>query len=452
VIVVHDTRTNSRQPLIATDASELRLYVCGPTVQGPAHVGHGRVFVTFDLLVRHLEQRGHRVRYVSNITDIDDKILHRAEEEGVSVEEVARRYEALWWEAMDRLGLRRPDVAPRATQWVDQMIELIGRLLASGAAYLTSDGVYLEVARVPCYGVLTRQRLEDLEPGARVEANPEKRSPLDFALWKFAPLAAVGFDTPFGYGRPGWHTECVVMSSSLLGESFDLHGGGMDLVFPHHENELAQAQLVGMPFARNWMHVGFVELEGEKMSKSVGNVIGLLDALDRYGARALRFAYLRAHYRSPLELSDSQMADAAGAMRRIDNVVARAGSELPRAEVPTEFLDALDDDLDTPSALAIMFEVARQANQSFDRGEARLGAELAARVQAMAKWLGLGTRREEAGMSEEVARLVARRESAKSVRDFVEADRLREEVHSLGFEIRDTREGPVVRPASAAER
>jgi cysteinyl-tRNA synthetase len=451
VIVVHDTRANSLQPLVANDSSEVRLYVCGPTVQDRAHLGHGRTYVTFDLLVRHLEQRGHRVRYISNITDIDDKILRRAEEEGVSAGEVARRYEALWWEAMDGLGLRRPDVAPRATEWVPQMIALIEQLLATGAAYRTSDGVYLEVAKVPSYGSLTRQRLEDLEPGARVEANPEKRSPLDFALWKLAPRGAVGFEAPFGYGRPGWHTECVVMSTSLLGERFDLHGGGMDLAFPHHENELAQAQVLGMPFARRWMHVGFVELEGEKMSKSVGNVIVLGDWLRAYGARTLRFAYLRAHYRSPLELSPEGMADAAGALRRIDNVVARAGAELSEGVVPAEFLAALDTDLDTPSALAILFEAARQANQAFDRGQLELGAKLAAEVRAMADWLGVGPAREAAKVSEEVARLVARRESAKAMRDFAEADRLREEVHALGFEILDTREGPLVRPATARE-
>lgn len=451
MIVVHDTRTNSVQPLVATEASEVRLYVCGPTVQDRAHLGHGRVFVAFDLLVRHLEQRGHRVRYVSNITDIDDKILRRAEEEGVTPGEVARRYEALWWEAMDGLGLRRPDVAPRATEWVGGMIALIKRLLSTGAAYRTSDGVYLEVAKVPAYGSLTRQRLEDLEPGARVEANPEKRSPLDFALWKLASPEAVGFDAPFGYGRPGWHTECVVMSTSLLGERFDLHGGGMDLAFPHHENELAQAQLLGMPFAQHWMHIGFVELEGEKMSKSVGNVIVLADWLAAYGARTLRFAYLRAHYRSPLELSAEGMADAAGALRRIDNVVARAGAGLPKGEAPAEFLAALDADLDTPGALAVLFETARQANQAFDRGASALGVELAAQVRSMAEWLGVGPTRETAAASQEVARLVARRESAKAARDFGEADRLRDEVHALGFEILDTRDGPVVRPAQLRE-
>lgn len=452
MIVVHDTRTNSLQPLVATDEAEVRLYVCGPTVQDRAHLGHGRVFVTFDLLVRHLERRGHRVHYVSNVTDIDDKILRRAEEEGTSPTEVARRYEMLWWEAMDGLGLRRPDHAPRATEWVSQMVDLIGRFLTEGVAYATSDGIYLEIAKVPEYGCLTRQRLEDLAPGARVEANLEKRSPLDFALWKFAAADAVGFPAPFGFGRPGWHTECVVMASSLLGPTFDLHGGGLDLAFPHHENELAQAQLLGMPFARNWMHIGFVELAGEKMSKSIGNVINLADALATHGARVLRLAYLRAHYRSPLELSEEHMADAAASLRRIDNVVARGGADLAAGAVPTDFLAALDGDLDTPSALAIMFETAREANQAFDRGDPTTGTSLAASVLAMAEWLNLAPTSTSLQPTEEVEALVAQRELAKAARDYGTADRLRSEVAARGFEILDTRDGPVLRPAQVGER
>jgi cysteinyl-tRNA synthetase len=253
------------------DQGMVSMYVCGPTVYGPPHIGHGRSTLVYDVLRRYLTWRGFDVRHASNITDIDDKIINLANAEHRPWQEIAEEYEAQWWSAMDALGVERPTSTPHATQFVDQMIELIAELIASGHAYETSDGVYLESSTIPDYGLLTHQSLEDLRAGSRVEVVEDKRSHLDFALWKRAKPNEPSWTSPFGAGRPGWHTECVVMSLDLLGEGFDIHGGGLDLVFPHHENERAQAEAVGRRFASHWIHHGFVTADGEKMSKSLGN-------------------------------------------------------------------------------------------------------------------------------------------------------------------------------------
>ncbi|MGH9186844.1 MAG: cysteine--tRNA ligase, partial [Acidimicrobiales bacterium] len=292
-----DTARGQLVPLEPRDPGKVSIYACGPTVYGPPHVGHGRMAMAFDLLRRYLEWSGYEVTYASNITDIDDKIIDRAKREGRDWSDIAAKCESVWYRAMDAIGIRRPDHDPHATAYVEQMVALIGRLVAGGFAYETSDGVYFRSERVGDYGLLARQPIESLRAGARVETHEEKESPVDFVLWKKAKPGEPSWPSPWGEGRPGWHTECVVMSLDLLGDGFDIHGGGQDLMFPHHENERAQAVADGKEFARLWFHTGMVEVEGRKMSKSLGNVANLMDLEDRYDGRAYRLLSLQSHYR-----------------------------------------------------------------------------------------------------------------------------------------------------------
>ena len=320
---LHDTATGTVRPFELRTPGEVSMYICGPTVYDLPHIGHGRFTLTFDVLRRYELFNGLAVHYVSNITDVDDNIINRARKEGRTEAEVAEEYEARWWEAMDLLGVLRPDDTPHATAYIDDMVALVSDLVARGVAYEISEGVYLNVEQVPGYGLLARQPLDSLLSGARVEAVAEKRSPLDFVLWKKAREGEPAWDSPWGPGRPGWHTECVVMSLDLLGDGFDLHGGGRDLAFPHHENERAQAVAEGRPFARHWVHNGWVEVEGTKMSKSLGNFTSLTDLLARSDGRAYRLLVLRAHYRSPIEVTEGTVADAEKALARLDTLARR---------------------------------------------------------------------------------------------------------------------------------
>ena len=331
---LHDTATGTVRPLEQRTEGEVSMYVCGPTVYDLPHIGHGRYNLVFDVLRRYLLFSGLAVRYVSNITDVDDNIIQRANEQGRTEPEVAAEFEARWWEAMDALGVLRPDETPHATGYIADMVDLVADLLERGVAYETSDGVYLNVEQVPGYGLLALQSLDSLRAGARVEGNDEKRSPLDFALWKKAKEGEPSWDAPWGAGRPGWHTECVVMSLDLLGDGFDLHGGGRDLAFPHHENERAQAVAEGRPFAQHWVHNGWVEVDGTKMSKSLGNFTSLTDLLTRHDERAYRLLVLRAHYRSPLEVTAPTLADAEKALDRLDGLARRFGLGDLLAEAP----------------------------------------------------------------------------------------------------------------------
>jgi cysteinyl-tRNA synthetase len=430
------------------------MYVCGPTVYDVPHLGHGRFSLVFDVLRRYLEFTGLHVRYISNITDIDDKIIQRAQEEGRSLGEVAEQYEAVWWEAMDALGVARPTVVPHATAYVEQMVALVGELVDRGLAYETADGVYLEVDRVDGYGLLARQSLDSLRSGARVETGEEKRSPLDFVLWKKAKPGEPTWPSPWGPGRPGWHTECVVMSLDLLGEGFDLHGGGADLAFPHHENERAQAVALGRHFARHWAHNGWVVVEGEKMSKSLGNFTSLTDLLERTDPRAYRLLVLRSHYRSPLEVTPRTILDAEAALARLDEL-ARRFSLPPGLPEPgtldadpqalTAFTEAMDDDLDTPGALAGIFELVRAANSAADAGDDARARRLAASVSVLCGALGLGLQPGESLLDDQAAQLVAERDAARAAADWARADAARDTLSALGWLVEDGPKGTRVR-------
>ena len=444
-LVLHDTLARRKLPLSPLRPPEVSIYVCGVTVYDRAHIGHARVMVVFDLLVRWLKHLGLRPRYVRNFTDIDDKIIARAGETGEPIESLTARMIAAFREDMRRLGCLPPDAEPRATEHIPEMIRMIGRLVETGHAYVSEAGdVVYAVERFADYGRLSGKRLEELVAGARVEDHAGKRNPLDFVLWKRAKPGEPSWDSPWGPGRPGWHIECAAMSCHLLGETFDLHGGGMDLLFPHHENEIAEAAPVCGGFARRWMHVGFVTVGEEKMSKSLGNFWTIADACRRWHPEAVRLFALASHYRSPARFSEDAMAQAGRLVSRLYELWRRMGGRPEPGGLPAAFAAALNDDLNTPEALAVFWEHVREANRALDRGERAPGAARA--VAAMGEVLGLGMGDPEDffgdGIAdEEVLKLIAEREEARRRRDFAAADRIRDELRARGIILEDTPEG-----------
>ena len=458
---LHDTATGTVRPVELRDPGRVSMYVCGPTVYDLPHLGHGRYSLVFDVLRRYLHFTGLDVHYVSNVTDVDDNIINRASAEHRTESEVAAEYEVRWWEAMDALGVLRPTDTPHATAYVDRMVALVEDLVARGAAYETGDGVYLSVDKVDGYGLLARQPLDSLRAGARVEANDEKRSPLDFALWKKAKPDEPSWPSPWGPGRPGWHTECVVMSLGILGDGFDLHGGGQDLAFPHHENERAQAVADGRTFARHWVHNGWVMVGGEKMSKSLGNFTSLTDLLARSDPRAYRLLVLRSHYRSPIEVTTATVADAEKGLARLDALARRfsleavacgTATDLPvRATTDADggaverFSARMDDDLDTPGALAGVFELVTEANAAADAGAHDRAQLLARTCAALCAALGLSLRGAAGEVDAETRALAADRDRARADRDWARADAIRDELVGRGWTVEDGPQGTVLR-------
>jgi cysteinyl-tRNA synthetase len=461
VLRLYDSVHGEVRDLTLRDPSRVTMYVCGPTVDNLPHLGHGRFALVWDVARRWFTFRGLEVTYVSNITDIDDKIIARAAAEERSTTEVVATYENAWWEAMDLLGVARPDEAPHATQYIPEMIELISAFLRDDVAYATSDGVYFDVSRVADYGLLAGQPLESLRAGARVEASDEKRSPLDFALWKNAKPGEPSWSAPFGDGRPGWHTECVVMSLGLLGDGFDLHTGGLDLKFPHHENERAQAVAAGHVFSVHWGHNGWVMVGKEKMSKSLGNFTSLTHLAETSDPRAYRLLVLRSHYRSPIEVTTATIADAERALARLDALARRfhlprlAGETLEvaanyqwigdREDLFDEFAEALDDDLNTPLAVAVLFDALAEANSAADAGDLSYARGLATAINALFGALGLPLYSPAHRVDAISAHLVARRDIARAAQDWVEADSIRDELVTLGWVVEDSSTGTVIR-------
>jgi cysteinyl-tRNA synthetase len=448
VLRLYDTATASLQPVAARRPGEVSMYVCGPTVYGEPHAGHGRFTLVWDVIRRYLTWRGLSVRYVSNITDVDDKIIARAAEAAISPGEVAAVQERLWWETMDALGVARPDEAPHATAFVGRMVELIAELVERGPAYPGDDGVYFAAGTVEDYGLLAHQPLASLLAGARVEtgAASGKRAPADFALWKAAKPGEPTWASPWGPGRPGWHTECVVMSLDLLGEGFDLHGGGIDLAFPHHENERAQAVAAGRPFAHRWVHSGMVEAEGGgKMARSVGNTLSLPELVAAGDPRAYRMAVLQSHYRSPMTVSPATLQAAARAVDGLDAFAREfAGARGAPADPATRdaFVARMDDDLDTPAAVAGLFDAARRARAA---GGQEAAAVASAVIEAWEVALGLRLAAGAADVPPEVAARALERDAARAGRDWATADRLRDELAADGWVVEDTPAGTRLR-------
>jgi cysteinyl-tRNA synthetase len=439
-VTLYDTRTRQIAPFQPKDPHNVGIYACGPTVYSRVHVGNARPFVVFSQLKRFLEHEGYHVKFVANVTDINDKIYDAAAKAGRPsaelAEEMARHYIA----DTDRIGLGRPDAEPFASEYIEPIVELIGALVDSGHAYAAGGDVYFRVRTLPDYGALSRRDVDQMDQGEGVEGADLKEDPLDFALWKaHKPGEDTFWHSPWGDGRPGWHIECSAMAEKDLGLEFDIHGGGIDLVFPHHENEVAQTQAArGRPLARIWMHNGMLELTGEKMAKSVGNIRSLAGVLDEYGGEALVMYFSGGHYRQPIAFSDERMREA----QRANDRIREAGRRLLAGPSPETlrpyrdaFFDALRSDFNTPEALAALFNWVREANRS---EEAVGNADLVEMLDV----LGLESLlAKEQDAPAEAWDLAERRDAARKARDFAEADRLRDELRKLGWEVRDGPDG-----------
>ncbi|MBN9422359.1 MAG: cysteine--tRNA ligase [Candidatus Accumulibacter sp. 66-26] len=457
MLKIYNSLAREKQDFVPIEPGRVRMYVCGMTVYDYCHLGHARVLVVFDMVQRWLRASGLDVTYVRNITDIDDKIIKRALENGESIGALTERFIRLMDEDAAALGVEKPDHEPRATQYVPQMLELIGQLATNGLAYQAADGdVNFSVRKFPGYGKLSGKSLDDLRAGERVEVDTAKQDPLDFVLWKHAKEGEPFWTSPWGNGRPGWHIECSAMSSDLLGEHFDIHGGGQDLQFPHHENEIAQSEGAHRcQFVNYWMHNGFVRVDDEKMSKSLGNFFTIREVLKKYDAEVLRFFILRAHYRSPLNYSDVHLDDARNALSRLYTALkAVPGDVLPvdwEEAHARRFRLAMDDDFNTPEACAALFDLAAEVN----RGKS---PALAAQLRALAGLLGLLQRDPQMFLQAAPAQAgelsvadiearIAERVAAKKSRDFAAADGIRAALLEAGVVLEDGPQGTTWRRA-----
>ena len=460
MLQIYNTLSRRKAPFVPIDPSHVRMYVCGMTVYDYCHLGHARVLVVFDVVARHLRKvfgAGH-VTYVRNVTDIDDKIIQRANERHEPIDDLTGRFIQAMHEDAAALGVLPPDEEPRATRHMDEIIQMIEVLVAKGSAYQADNGdVYYDVSRFADYGKLSGKQLEDLRAGARVEVDTAKQDPLDFVLWKAAKPDEPHWDSPWGPGRPGWHIECSAMSTSCLGNHFDIHGGGLDLQFPHHENEIAQSEAAtGEKFVNVWMHNGFVRIDEEKMSKSLGNFFTIREVLQRYDPEVVRFFILNSHYRSPLNYSDQHMDEARAALTRLytalRGLVLSGQAEAPDFEA--RFDAAMDDDFNTPEAIAVLFELAREINR-LREAEPDAAARLGAVMRRLGAEIGLLQRDAEAflqggqgaedsgeGLSAEAVEvLIAERSAARQRKDWAESDRIRDELAAQGIVLEDGPQG-----------
>ena len=463
MLQIYNTLARAKQPFQPIDPAHVRMYVCGMTVYDYCHLGHGRVMVVFDLVQRWLRASGYRLTYVRNITDIDDKIIRRAVENNEQISALTQRFITAMQEDAAALGVQEPDYEPRATEFVPQMLTMVETLEAKGFAYRVASGdVNFAVRKFPEYGRLSGKSLEDLRAGERVDIDSAKHDPLDFVLWKHAKEGEPAWPSVFGSGRPGWHIECSAMSNSLLGAHFDIHGGGADLQFPHHENEIAQSEgASGQPFVNVWMHNGFVRVQkgeaSEKMSKSLGNFFTIREVLRTYDAEVLRFFFLRAHYRSPLTYSIPQLDDArAGLMRLYTALKAAPGTVAQTIDwtnaTAARFKAALDDDFNTPEAIAVLFELALEVNRSGSAGAASLLKSLAATLGLLEREPQVFLQGGQAATSgnwsnEQIESMIAARAAAKKAKNYPEADRLRTELAAAGIALEDTAAGTTWRLA-----
>nr|WP_297461279.1 cysteine--tRNA ligase [uncultured Halomonas sp.] len=451
---IYNTLTRRKETFVPIEPGKIRMYVCGITVYDYCHIGHARVMVAFDVITRYLRERGFDVNYVRNITDIDDKILKRADENGETIASLTERMIEAMHEDEDRLGVLRPDHEPRATAHIDEITAMIARLIDKGFAYAADNGdVYYRVRKFEGYGKLNNRNLDDMRAGARVEVDEHKEDPLDFVLWKAAKPGEASWPSPWSAGRPGWHIECSAMSTCCLGDTFDIHGGGPDLTFPHHENEIAQSEAAtGKTYVNIWMHAGAVRVDQQKMSKSLGNFFTIRDVLDVHDPEVVRYLLLASHYRSPINYAPDALDEARHTLSRFYNAL--EGVTPARGEVDARFnarfVAAMDDDFNTAEALAGLFELARELNRAKKESPndapalafelKRLGAILGVFSQDPATFLRSGAQALPIGEDDIQTRIDARAE-AKKARDFAEADRIRDELAAMGIVLKDSREG-----------
>ncbi len=451
---LYNSLTGRKEPFVPLDGRKVRMYSCGPTVYNYFHIGNARAFVVFDMVRRYLRYRGYEVAFVQNFTDVDDKLIARANELGTTVDDVASRYIEAYYEDATALGIESADVHPRVTAVMAEIIAFIAALVEKGYAYGAGGDVFYDTARFSDYGKLSGQTIGDLQAGSRVDVSELKRSAEDFVLWKAAKPGEPAWDSPWGAGRPGWHIECSAMIHKYLGEHIDIHGGGHDLMFPHHENEIAQSEArFGAPLARWFMHNGYININNEKMSKSLGNSVFVHDLVQRYDPRALRMFLLASHYRNPINYSDEVMAQMVAALSRIETCRDHLGLRLAEAHLPegdapdlaayeTRFVRAMDDDINTGDAMGVLFDLVRDAN-TYMRGTAVSKAGLRGWLTKLDGWLGLFglLPRAPLVLDEHVERMVAERTALRKARDFAGADRIREQLQGLGIELEDTAQG-----------
>jgi len=483
---VYNTLTQKKEEFQPLTQGKVGIYVCGPTVYDSAHLGHARAAVVFDVIVRYLRHRGLKVTYVRNITDVDDKIIKRAQEEGTGSRDISQKYAQEYEEDMAALGVRPPDAAPRVTDHIPEIQMLIQKILDRDRAYVVEGDVYFRIEAFPEYGKLSKREKEMMIAGARVDVDPRKRSPMDFALWKAAKPGEPFWPSPWGDGRPGWHIECSAMSMKYLGETFDIHGGGKDLIFPHHENEIAQSEgATGKPFARYWLHNGFININAEKMSKSLGNFLTVREMIKRYHPEVIRHFLLSAHYRSPLDFTEEALAESERALERFYTALREAKTKLrvsgfefrvEENEKPSgsqaveqssgnlreQFLSAMDDDFNSALAIGHVYEAIREINKLLTNADkpSTVSDQLSSvidqvnQISGVLGIFGLDPDRylEQRKMTkvvskdidtEEIERLIAERVKARKARDFAAADRIRDELKAKGIVLEDTPQGTI---------
>jgi cysteinyl-tRNA synthetase len=454
MLQIYNTLTRQKAPFKPMQEGQINMYVCGITVYDFCHIGHARVMVCFDVITRYLRSRGWNVNYVRNITDVDDKIIRRANENGESVNDLTNRMIAAMHEDEDALAVLRPDQEPRATDHIQEIIDLVSTLIEKDFAYAADNGdVYYRVEKFEGYGKLTRQNIDELRSGARIEVGDAKQSPLDFVLWKAAKPGEVSWESPWGQGRPGWHIECSAMSKSCLGDTFDIHGGGPDLPFPHHENEIAQSEAAnGCQYVNYWMHAGPVRVNKEKMSKSLGNFFTIRDVLAKYNSEVVRYFLASVHYRSYIDYSEESLKEAQSALERfyqaLGSVEAVEG-ELDN-DYEARFIESMDDDFNTPRAFAVLFELVNELNKAVREGAASAPA-MAYQLKSLAGVLGLlqqdpdqflkGDDKEGEISSDEIEAYIEQRKAARANKDFAESDRIRDLLADQGVIVKDSREG-----------
>ena len=458
----YNTLTRKKEEFVPLEEGKVKMYVCGPTVYNFIHIGNARPMIVFDTARRYMEYKGYEVNYVSNFTDVDDKIIAKANEEGVTAEEISQRYIAECKKDMADMNVMPATTHPLATQEIDGMIDMISTLIDKGYAYNVNGTVYFRTRRFAEYGKLSHKNLDDLRSGNRsllVSGEDQKEDPLDFVLWKPKKEGEPYWVSPWSEGRPGWHIECSVMSKKYLGEEIDIHAGGEDLIFPHHENEIAQSECCnGKEFSRYWLHNGFLNIDNRKMSKSLGNFFTVREIGEKYDLQVLRFFMLSAHYRSPLNFSAEIMESSKNALERIltavetlDRLAANASGELTEDEKAaleemkqfrTKFEEAMDDDLNTADAVSAIFELVKFANTKADENSSKAFDEaLKQEIAGLCDILGLKTERKEENLDAEVEALIEQRQAARKAKDFAKADEIRDQLLAMGIQLKDTREG-----------
>lgn len=468
-IRIYNTLTRQKEEFVPLEAGKVRMYVCGPTVYNFFHIGNARPFLVFDVVRRYFQYRGYEVTYVQNFTDVDDKIIRVANEEGVSPETVADRYIEAYFHDAQLLGIHKADVHPRVTGHISDIVDMIRRLIDLGHAYVSEGDVYFSTETFPEYGKLSKQSIEDLQAGARIEISEKKRNALDFALWKQAKPGEISWSAPWGEGRPGWHIECSAMSKRYLGDSFDIHAGGHDLIFPHHENEIAQSESVnGTTYARYWMHNGYINIQNEKMSKSLGNFILTHELVRQHDPRVIRFFLLSAHYRNPVNFSEELIQQASQGLERIDTALGNlehwltsdgsgedglakteSGHRAPQVEsinlssYRAKFMESMDDDFNTADAMAVIFDLVRAANGYLQSESVTLSGVKTYR-DMLAELVGVLGLRKESGedeLAEEVEKLITERHLARQQKNYKRADEIRDALQTMGIILEDTPQG-----------